>query len=84
MVSIKIILRVVKRFIFGIDQILRVESSADKFMRIYLVGFKLVRNFRFHISRVIYRFLVMGIGLILVLVPIMIHSWAGQYRIDSN
>jgi len=27
---------------------------------------------------------VMGIGLILVLVPIMIHSWAGQYRIDSN
>ena len=57
---------VVQRFIFGIDQILRVGSSGDKVFWSYI------------------EFLVMGIGLILVLVPIMIHSWAGQYRIDFN
>ena len=48
---------------------------------VFLV-FKELRIFG-HIHMYI-EFLVMGIGLILVLVPIMIHSWAGQYRVDSN
>ena len=57
---------VVQRFIFGIDQILRVGSSGDKVFWSYI------------------EFSVMGIGLILVLVPIMIHSWADRSRMQMN
>ena len=64
-----------QRPIFGIYQILRVAWLAN-------LGSRISDFFRIFWSYI--EFLVMGIGLTLVLVPIIIHNLAGQYRVESN